>query len=159
MPRQLLTPVRAAEEIKDASRVLPLGMMWTLVLNGLTGFIMIITFAFCAGDLTSISTSASGFPFIQVFYNSTGSPAGTIVMTCLLALMALCSTISNVATASRQMFAFARDHGLPFAHFLSDVRVSPFPVLDFSPTFLLSAKTVPNSDSWVCRSSPAGTSR
>jgi len=43
--------VHMAEEIKDASRVLPLGMMWTLILNGVTGFVMVITFAFCIGDL------------------------------------------------------------------------------------------------------------
>ena len=93
------------------------------MLNGVTGFIMVITFAFCAGDLSTITTLASGFPFIQVFYNSTGSAVGTIIMTSLLALMDLCSTISNVATASRQMFAFARDGGLPFSSFLS--RVTP----------------------------------
>jgi amino acid transporter len=45
--------VHMAEEIKDASRVLPLGMMWTLILNGVTGFVMVITFAFCIGDLES----------------------------------------------------------------------------------------------------------
>ena len=117
---------RAAEEIKDASRVLPLGMLWTVVLNGVTGFIMVITFAFCVGDVGSVTKSSSGFAFIQVFYNSTGSAAGTAIMTCIIALMALCSTISNVATASRQMFAFARDGGLPFAGFLSHVR-SPCP--------------------------------
>jgi hypothetical protein len=32
--------------------------------------------------------------------------------------MCLCSTISNVATASRQMFAFARDRGMPCSDFL-----------------------------------------
>ena len=45
-------------------------------------------------------------------------------MACIIILMALCSTISNVATASRQMFAFARDQGLPFSEFLSQVSMS-----------------------------------
>lgn len=35
--------------------------------------------------------------------------------------MTFCSTVSLVATASRQMFAFARDRSLPFAAFLSHV--------------------------------------
>jgi amino acid transporter len=43
-------------------------------------------------------------------------------MTCIITLLTLCSAISNVATASRQMFAFARDRGLPAADFLSYVR-------------------------------------
>jgi amino acid transporter len=97
-------------------------MLWTLLLNGTTGFIMIITFSFCAGDLTEILSTQTGFPFIQAFYNATKSYAGATVMTTIIITMALCSTISNVATASRQMFAFARDQGLPFSKFISYVR-------------------------------------
>lgn len=58
---------------------------------------------------------------IDIFYASTGSKGGATVMVCLIIIMTLCSTISNVATASRQMFAFARDRGLPFANTLSYV--------------------------------------
>lgn len=110
--------VHMAEEIKDASRVLPLGMMWTLVLNGVTGFIMVITFAFCIGDLDAAITPTYSYAYIGTFYSATGNKAGSTVMSCLIILMCLCSTISNVATASRQMFAFARDRGLPFSTFL-----------------------------------------
>lgn len=36
--------------------------------------------------------------------------------------MAIFGAVNNVATSSRQLFAFARDHGLPFGAFLSHVR-------------------------------------
>lgn len=101
-----------------------MAMMWTLILNGATGFIMVITFAFCIGNLTDAITPTYSYAYIDVFYNSTGSKAGATVMACLIILMCLCSTISNVATASRQMFAFARDRGLPFSNFLAHVSVS-----------------------------------
>ncbi|KAK5687105.1 hypothetical protein LTS10_001242 [Elasticomyces elasticus] len=114
--------VHMAEEIKDASRVLPLGMVWTLILNGATGFIMVITFAFCITDIEAALAPSYYFTYIDVFYNATGSRAAASVMTALITLMCLCSTISNVATASRQMFAFARDRGLPFSDFLCRVR-------------------------------------
>lgn len=110
--------VHMAEEIKDASRVLPLGMMWTLILNGLTGFVMVVTFAFCIGDLDEAITPKYSYAYIDVFYIATGNRAGATTMACLIILMCLCSTISNVATASRQMFAFARDRGMPFSTFL-----------------------------------------
>jgi amino acid transporter len=55
------------------------------------------------------------------FYSATGSKAGASVMAALITLFCLCSTMSAVATASRQMFAFARDRGLPGASFLSRV--------------------------------------
>ncbi|KAK5136332.1 hypothetical protein LTR08_003705 [Meristemomyces frigidus] len=114
--------VHMSEEIRDASRILPLGMMWTLVLNGATGFIMVVTFAFCIGDLEAALKPNYMFAYIDVFYNATGSKAGASVMACLITLMCLCSTISNVATASRQMFAFARDRGLPYSGFLCKVK-------------------------------------
>jgi choline transport protein len=110
--------VHMAEEIKDASRVLPLGMMWTLILNGVTGFVMVITFAFCIGDLESAISPHYSYAYIDVFYTATNNKAGATVMSSLITLMCLCSTISNVATASRQMFAFARDRGMPCSDFL-----------------------------------------
>lgn len=110
--------VHMAEEIKDASRALPLGMMWTLILNGFTGFVMVITFAFCIGDLESAISPRYSYAYIDVFYTATNNKAGATVMSSLITLMCLCSTISNVATASRQMFAFARDRGMPCSDFL-----------------------------------------
>ena len=80
-----------------------------VILNGTTGLIMVITFAFCLGDLEAAVTPKYAFAYIDMFYNSTRSRAAATMMTCLITLMCLCSTISNVATASRQMFAFARD--------------------------------------------------
>ncbi|KAA6406935.1 MAG: amino acid transporter [Lasallia pustulata] len=110
-----------SEEIKDASRVLPSAMMWTVILNGTLGYVMLITFCFCVGDVGAALSTPTGYPFIAVFYNATNSHAGTTVMTCILVTLTVCGCISNVATASRQMFAFARDNGLPFSRFLARV--------------------------------------
>jgi len=135
--------VHMAEEIKDASRVLPLGMIWTLVLNGITGFIMVITFAFCIGDLDAAITPSYSYAYIGTFYTATGNKAGSTVMACLIILMCLCSTISNVATASRQMFAFARDRGMPFSTFLCRF------VSSESSTILQSSNPVNQRPTWL----------
>ncbi|KAJ6159878.1 hypothetical protein N7497_004415 [Penicillium chrysogenum] len=113
--------VHMAEEIRDASRVLPMGMVWTLILNGSTGLVMIITFAFCVGDIDEVLKSETGFPFIQVFLNATGSVSATTGMTVVIMIMQFCAAISNVATTSRQIYSFARDKGLPFSDFLAQV--------------------------------------
>lgn len=60
--------VHMAEEIRDASRVLPLGMMWTLVVNGLTGLIMVITFAFVIPNLTIAASPKYVYSYIDTFY-------------------------------------------------------------------------------------------
>lgn len=96
-------------------------MVWTLALNGATGLIMIVTYAFCVGDIDEVLASQTGFPFIQVFLNVTNSVKATTGMTMLILILQFCAAISNVATTSRQMYAFARDKGLPFSNFLSRV--------------------------------------
>ena len=127
-PKRILSPflqstdLIPAEETRDASRVLPLGMMSTLVLNGLTGWIMVITFCFCIGNVEDAVNSPTGQPYIQVFYNATNSHAGATVMSAIIVFMTLCAIITNLATVSRQTFAFARDfHDSRVARFLSHV--------------------------------------
>lgn len=96
--------------------------MGTAILNGALGYIMLISYLICMGDVHEVMESPTGFAFIQVFFNSTGSHAGASVMTAILIILCMCGTISNVATASRQLFAFARDNGVPFSPFLAYVR-------------------------------------
>jgi choline transport protein len=97
-------------------------MTWTLLLNGAMGFVMIVTFAFCVTNVDQVLDSSTGFPFIDVFLTATNSVAATTGMTVVVMTLQFCSTISNVATTSRQLYAFARDDGLPFAAFLAHVR-------------------------------------
>lgn len=96
--------------------------MASLFLNGALGFVMLVTYLFCVGDLNEVLKTETGYPFIQVFYNATGSKGGASAMTSILIVLTICGCISNVATASRQLFAFARDGGMPFSSFLSHVR-------------------------------------
>ncbi|GAB1197727.1 hypothetical protein APSETT444_007030 [Aspergillus pseudonomiae] len=65
--------------------------------------------------------SQTGFAFIQVFLNSTGSVKAATGMTVVIMAMQFCAAISNVATTSRQVYAFARDQGLPFSDFFATV--------------------------------------
>lgn len=86
---------------------------------------MIVTLAFCIGDIDHVLESQTGFAFIQVFLNLTGSVRAATGMTVVIMVMQFCAAISNVATTSRQVYAFARDKGLPFSNFLSKVGLFP----------------------------------
>lgn len=99
-------------------------MVWTLVLNGTTGLVMIVTYAFCVSDIDEAMKFQTGFAFIQVFFNSTGSVRAATGMTAVIMVMRFCAAISNVATASRQVYAFSRDKGLPFSGTLAKVAPS-----------------------------------
>lgn len=96
--------------------------MWSVVINALLGFVMAITLIFTLGDVDNLFASVTRQPFIQLFFNATQSYGGTNTMTAIvIILLAACCT-SEVATASRQLWSFARDEGLPFSAWLSKVR-------------------------------------
>ena len=84
-------------------------------------FIMGTSFIFCLGDLDKALDSPTGEPFIQIFYDGTQSLAGTNTMTAIIIIMLTSACISEVATASRQLWSFARDGGLPGSRWLSHV--------------------------------------
>lgn len=128
-----------SEELQDASYTLPRAMIWTGVVNSTLGFLMLITFALCLGyaallslhnahtnhpsrDVESVITTPTGQPHIQVLYNATNSAAGTTVLASIIIIMAIFGCVNMVATSSRQLYAFARDNGVPFSAFLCHVR-------------------------------------
>lgn len=119
-----------AEEIQDASVTLPRAIMWSVAANGTLAFVMGITLAFTLGDVNSLFASVTRQPFIQVFYNATRSYAGTNVMVAVVIIMLTACCISEVATASRQIWSFARDGGLPGSAWLSRVRNSMLVSMD-----------------------------
>lgn len=125
----MLTP-DIAEEIKDASKVVPWCMIFTAIINGSLGFVMLITFLFTMGPVDdSILTPPSGFSFLSAYLYATGSKSATTGLACIILILEVCSAISILATCSRQAFAFARDNALPFSEFFSNVNpTSKIPV-------------------------------
>lgn len=96
-------------------------MITSVVLNATSGFIMLVTICFTLGDINDALGTPTGYPFIQVFYNATDSLPGTNTMTAIIVLTLTASSITEIATASRQLWSFARDRGLPFSGFFGYV--------------------------------------
>jgi choline transport protein len=82
---------------------------------------MAITFCYCVGDTMSVLTSELGTPYIQVFLNTTGSTSGATGLTIIMLVIAIFACVAVMATNSRQLFAFARDNGVPFSRTFSYV--------------------------------------
>ncbi|KAK5134732.1 hypothetical protein LTR08_006107 [Meristemomyces frigidus] len=78
-------------------------------------------YLFCIDDISDALSSATGFPFIYVFQNATGTTAGTTGFVIVILVLLVMITISALASTSRQTFAFARDNGLPFSKWLGAV--------------------------------------
>lgn len=64
-------------------------MLGSVITNGLMGFAFAIMLLFSLGDLDAILASPTGFPFMQLFLNVTGSPAGATVLALFVSLVAV----------------------------------------------------------------------
>lgn len=108
--------LQMAEEIKNAEVVVPWSMVSSTILNGAVGWAIVIAVLFVTVDVDAAlesPTGALGYPFMQIFYDATGNKGGASVLIAILITMSLASAIALLATASRLIWAFARDRGLP----------------------------------------------
>lgn len=121
--------VHMAEEIKNAATVIPRAILFSVGMNGVLGFSMLIAILFCLGDPSQVPTTvlqtSLGFPFIQVFLDATTSVPGTAIMASIVLVLGVSSTVGLLASSSRMFWSFARDRGLPMWQIVSKVSSKP----------------------------------
>jgi len=110
-----------SREMLNPSKEAPLAIIMSVYLGAITGFIFLISVFFCIGDLEATATTPTGVPLIQIFYDSTGSVGGATTLAAMISIIVLVCANSLMAEGSRALWAFARDHGLPFSRFFSRV--------------------------------------
>jgi choline transport protein len=113
--------VHMAEEVENAALNIPRAICGSMIMNGLVGLAMMLTVLFCLGNVESVLTTATGFPFIQIFYNSVHSIAGAVAMGAVVLGLTWACAIGITTTASRMTWSFARDRGTPFSRIISKV--------------------------------------
>ncbi|KAJ6151601.1 hypothetical protein N7470_007198 [Penicillium chermesinum] len=116
--------VHMAEEVANAAVVIPRAIITGMTLNSLLGLAMMLTILFCLGDTDSVLNSATGFAFIQIFYDTTSSYAGASFMTAIIMVLTMACCTGITTTASRMTWSFARDEGLPFSRYIKRVHKS-----------------------------------
>ena len=114
-------PSHMTEEMKSASKEAPKAIILSVVLGAVTGFAFLLTLCFCIGDINETAGTTTGVPVIQIIYDSTGSKAGTCVLSSMFAIIVMVAGNNLLAEGSRSIYAFARDHGLPFSNTFSAV--------------------------------------
>ncbi|KAF2213584.1 hypothetical protein CERZMDRAFT_67040 [Cercospora zeae-maydis SCOH1-5] len=111
-----------AEEVQDAAWVLPRSMVATAGATYVFSLLMVITYLTVKGETPGELLSADRAPYVSIFANATQSKGGAITLTSVIFVLLLFGIINMVTSTSRQLYAFARDRGLPFSTFLSYVR-------------------------------------
>ena len=102
-----------AEEIHNAVVLVPWSIMSTVAINGVFGFAMLLVLLFCIGDIEAALETPTGYPYLQIFLSATNSMPGTLCMFAIINIMGFATCVGMLATCSRLIWSFARDHGLP----------------------------------------------
>jgi amino acid transporter len=120
-----------AEEVKNASKVVPRAIQISVLLNGTLGLAMLIAYLFCLGDLDDVleSSATLGYPYLYVFLKGTGSAAGAATMAMIMWTLGVCCLVGLMAATSRQMWSFARDNAVPFSAQVTKVNASLLTIL------------------------------
>lgn len=90
-------------------------------MSGTLCFGMSIAILFTMGNIEDAMATPTGFPIIEIFFNATQSYAATNAMVSALIISIFFSGLGLLASASRLIWAFARDDGLPFPRYFSHV--------------------------------------
>lgn len=105
-----------SEETHDAAIRGPVAIRSAVLVSGLIGWMLTITFCFCMSDFDAILGSPTGLPIAQIFLNAGGRTGGT-VMWFFVILVQFFTGCSAMLANARMAYAFARDEALPFSGF------------------------------------------
>lgn len=103
--------VHLAEEVSNPALNIPRAILGAMLINGAVGFIAMITALYCLGDVDKVADTATGYPFIQIFFDSVQNVAGATVMVAVVLVLTWACAIGITTTASRMTWSFARDNG------------------------------------------------
>ncbi|WP_039801750.1 amino acid permease [Nocardia araoensis] len=118
-----------SEETHDASRMAAKGIINTIVVSAIAGYLLIMAVTFAIPDLDDALDPAknSGYPVIYILENSlNGFWSGLLLI--IAAVAQLFCGYASVTSASRMLFAFARDGAVPGSRFWSRLSARKVPV-------------------------------
>lgn len=110
-----------AEETQHANVIIPRAMVASYGIMGLASFVILVAFEYCLVDLEAALATKTGYQFLEVFINATGSAEGAVTLVSIQIILIVLSVTNFMASCSRQVFAFARDDGLPFGKLIARV--------------------------------------
>lgn len=116
-----------SEEIQNAPTVVPWSILFSIIINGALALAMMIATLFITADLETALKSPTGYPFMEIFKQATGSTAGATTMASIITVMQLFANVGLLASCSRMTWSFARDRGLPGYKWLSKVPSIDYP--------------------------------
>ncbi|EDK43040.1 hypothetical protein LELG_01218 [Lodderomyces elongisporus NRRL YB-4239] len=110
-----------AEESLNPGVQIPQAIISTVIVGFITSFSYCIAMFFSIKDLSSILSSNTGVPIMDIFYQATNSKAAAVGLEVLILLTAIGCNIGCHTWQARIGWSFARDNGLPFSKYWSKI--------------------------------------
>jgi amino acid permease (GABA permease) len=100
------------EETKNAAKAGPRGIVMSIVVSLIAGWVLLIGLTFAIGDYEGERNAAIGVPPAQIFIDAAGRSLGIMLLVIVVVAQLFCG-LASVAANSRMIFAFSRDGALP----------------------------------------------
>ncbi|MEU8231821.1 amino acid permease [Actinoplanes sp. NPDC048967] len=101
-----------AEETHDAARAAPRGIVLSVVVSVIAGFLLLTAITWSIQDYDAQRTTELGLPPAQIFIDAAGHNLGTFLLFICMIAQWFCG-MASVTANSRMSYAFARDGALP----------------------------------------------
>jgi amino acid transporter len=102
-----------SEETRRASIGAAWGMVMSVVVSVIFGFILLVAVTFAIPDLSNDDLAAAGQGIVTLIWTESTSEAWAEFMLVIAVVAQTFCTIASVTSASRMMFAFSRDRAVP----------------------------------------------
>ncbi|KAG6012157.1 hypothetical protein E4U54_007695 [Claviceps lovelessii] len=114
------TAAHMSEEVRDAAKTIPRVMMITFAINASLTWVTLITMAYHIPDIAKALADPTTYPAVSVLRSAMSLPWLNVVLV-VITLLLMFGNLSYLAAVSRDLFAFARDRGLPLSRWISRV--------------------------------------
>jgi amino acid permease len=109
-----------SEEVRNASASIPKAMLAIYICNFILMFPAFLTVCYHVPNIDDALSDSTTYPAIYVLRQSMSTGWVTIMLV-VICLLNIASNIVYLTAVSRDLFAFARDKGLPFSRWLSTI--------------------------------------
>ncbi len=109
-----------SEEVHDASRSVPRAMITIFLVNFTMTFFIFFTLLYHIPNVTASLDDPSAYPAVHVLRQSMSTGWMTALLSVIIVLL-MCHNITYLTATSRDIFAFARDRGVPRSKWLSKI--------------------------------------
>ncbi|HEX3791497.1 MAG TPA: amino acid permease [Pseudonocardiaceae bacterium] len=104
------------EETHDAARSGPRGIVNSILVSLVAGWVLLIGLTFAIQDYAGTLSTSTGVPPAQIFIDAAGTKTGEFLLLIAIVAQLFCG-MASVTANSRMIYAFARDGAVPGSRF------------------------------------------